>query len=148
SAQAKKINVDVSSDPSLGPVEGDSSRLTQVVWNLLTNAIKFTPERGHVSVRIERDVSKAVLTVSDTGMGIGPDFLPYVFDRFRQADGSFSRRFGGLGLGLAIVKHLVELHGGSVSVDSGGVGRGTTFRVTLPLMAVRVGRPADDDANL
>src|SRR5256885_6486419 len=121
--------------PSARHVSGDASRLQQVVWNLLSNAIRFTPSGGRVCVRLERSGSNAQISVSDTGCGIGSDFLPYVFDRFRQADGSTTRRHGGLGLGLAIVRHLVELHGGAVKVDSTGEGCGATFTITLPLAA-------------
>jgi PAS domain S-box-containing protein len=111
---------------------GDSTRLQQVVWNLLTNAIKFTPEGGRVELRMESDVDSVRITVSDTGKGIEPEFMPFVFDSFRQADPSSVRRYGGLGLGLSLVKHLVELHGGTITGASKGVGRGATFTVTLP----------------
>ncbi|HEY9738374.1 MAG TPA: ATP-binding protein, partial [Trichocoleus sp.] len=116
-----------------GPVMGDPNRLQQVVWNLLSNAIKFTPAGGRVEVNLLQMGSQAAIEVRDTGVGIGPEFLPHVFDRFRQADGSTTRRFGGLGLGLAIVRHLIDLHQGSVEVDSAGEGQGTTFTVKLPL---------------
>jgi signal transduction histidine kinase len=137
-AQAKRIDIvyDCASQP--GPVSGDPARLQQVVWNLLFNAVKFTPEGGRVEVRLEREGSRARVTVSDTGKGIDADFLPHVFDRFRQADSSSTRQHGGLGLGLAIVRHLVEFHGGTVSAESDGEGRGATFTVTLPLLAVRL----------
>jgi CheY-like chemotaxis protein len=117
--------------------------LQQVVWNLLSNAIKFTPPGGRVEVRLEQRASEACITVADTGAGISRDFLPYVFDRFRQAEATSTRTYGGLGLGLAIVRHLVELHGGTVRAASAGEGRGTTFTVSLP---VRGGRraPADE----
>ena len=114
-------------------VLGDAARLQQIVWNLLSNAIKFTPAGGLVELRAERDKEHIRIIVSDTGKGIQPEFLPRIFDRFRQADSSSSQRFGGLGLGLALVKHLVELHGGKVEVSSGGAGCGATFTVTLPL---------------
>src|SRR5262249_22041627 len=104
-----------------------------IVWNLLSNAIKFTPASGLVELRAERDKEHIRIIVSDTGKGIQPEFLPRIFDRFRQADSSSSQRYGGLGLGLALVKHLVELHGGKVEVSSGGAGCGATFTVTLPL---------------
>jgi CheY-like chemotaxis protein/anti-sigma regulatory factor (Ser/Thr protein kinase) len=113
--------------------------LQQVVWNLLANAIKFTPAGGSVEVQLARAGDNAELRVSDTGSGISADFLPYIFDRFRQADGSSTRRHGGLGLGLAIVRHLVELHGGTVSVESAGAGRGATFTIQLPLAVAREG---------
>ena len=115
---------------------GDPDRLQQVFWNLLNNAIKFTPTGGQVQVLLERDNSRIEVSVIDTGEGIAPEFLPYVFDRFQQGDASTTRRHGGLGLGLAIVKQLVELHGGSVRVKSSGLGKGTTFTVHLPLIAV------------
>ena len=120
-------------DPNAGPVAGDAGRLQQVVWNLLTNAIKFTPRGGRVQVVLERVNSHLELNVTDTGEGIEPEFLPHVFERFRQADASTTRHYRGLGLGLSIVKHLVELHGGSVRVKSPGKGKGSTFILTLPL---------------
>jgi CheY-like chemotaxis protein len=110
--------------------------LQQVVWNLLSNAIKFTPQGGSVEVRLEGAGSHVRVVVADTGEGIDQQFLPYVFDRFRQADGSTTRAHGGLGLGLAIVRHLVELHGGTIQADSGGRGRGATFTVSLPVAAL------------
>jgi PAS domain S-box-containing protein len=116
-----------------GTVMGDPDRLQQVVWNLLTNAIKFTPRGGTVTVSCVRDGSNAIVQVSDTGEGIAPDLLPFVFDRFRQGDGSATRPHGGLGLGLSIVRHLVELHGGQVDARSDGGGRGAAFVVRLPL---------------
>ena len=122
-------------DPRAGPVTGDPGRLQQVVWNLLTNAVKFTPARRHGAGVLQRVNSHVEISVTDTGEGIEPEFLPHVFDRFRQADASTTRRHGGLGLGLAIVKQLVELHGGTVRADSPGEGRGATFTVTLPLTA-------------
>jgi PAS domain S-box-containing protein len=118
-------------------ITGDPDRLQQVVWNLVSNAIKFTPDGGRVWVGLRRDGSGAQIIVRDTGQGISPDLLPYVFDRFKQGDSSVSRRFGGLGLGLALVKHLVELHGGSVVAESPGEGRGATFTVSLPAAAVK-----------
>jgi CheY-like chemotaxis protein/anti-sigma regulatory factor (Ser/Thr protein kinase) len=118
-------------------VLGDPHRLQQVVWNLLSNAVKFTARGGKVRVMVGRDDGSAVISVRDTGEGIGPEFLPYVFDRFRQADASTTRKHGGLGLGLSIVKHLMEMHGGAVQVASEGVGRGATFSVTLPLSTLR-----------
>jgi PAS domain S-box-containing protein len=135
-AEAKGIRLQVVLDPRAGPVSGDPDRLQQVVWNLLSNAIKFTPKDGRVQVLLARVQSHLELTVSDTGQGIEKKFLPYVFDRFRQADPSTTRTHGGLGLGLAIVRHLIELHGGTVTVESEGAGQGTTFKVSLPLMIV------------
>jgi CheY-like chemotaxis protein len=112
------------------------ARLQQIVWNLLSNAVKFTPEGGSVGIRLERIGSHIKLSVSDTGKGISLDFLPHVFDRFRQADSTTTRNYGGLGLGLAIVRHLVELHGGTVGAESDGEGQGATFSTTFPLLAV------------
>src|SRR5262249_38439127 len=136
-AEAKGIRIEKMLDPGAGPVRADHNRLQQVVWNLLSNAIKFTPRDGKVQVSLERMNSHIELGVSDNAQGIDTEFLPYVFDRFRQADASTGRKHGGLGLGLAIVKQLVELHGGSVHVQSEGRGRGATFTVNLPLPAVR-----------
>jgi CheY-like chemotaxis protein len=112
--------------------------LQQVVWNLLSNAVKFTPQRGRVEVRLERNNSWVEIRVSDTGQGIAADFLPYVFDRFRQADSSITRSYGGLGLGLAVARHLTELHGGTVFAESPGEGKGATFTVKLPILAVLI----------
>jgi CheY-like chemotaxis protein len=132
-ADAKGIRLDRRLDPAAGPISGDPSRLQQVVWNLLSNAIKFTPGGGTVHVVLERAGAHIEIHVADTGIGIRPDFLPHVFERFRQGDASTTRQHGGLGLGLAIVKHLVELHGGTVQVHSPGEDRGSTFTVRLPL---------------
>ena len=136
-AYAKSIRLQAIIDPEASIISGDPNRLQQVFWNLLTNAIKFTPKEGHVEIKLARVHSHLEVSVSDSGEGIAPEFLPYVFDRFRQQDASTTRRHGGLGLGLAIVKQLVELHGGTIHVDSAGLGRGTTFRVMLPLSALR-----------
>ncbi|MCA1577946.1 MAG: response regulator [Acidobacteria bacterium] len=136
-AQAKGITLDYWAQPGLGAISADSARLQQIIWNLLSNAVKFTPHGGKISVRVERDGPNAKVTVSDTGQGIEREFLPRVFDRFRQADSSTTRSFGGLGLGLAIVRHLVELHGGTVSADSDGVGKGATFSASFPLLSDR-----------
>jgi PAS domain S-box-containing protein len=133
-AEAKGIHIALVADPEAGPVSGDPDRLQQVVWNLLSNAIKFTPEGGKVDVELRRDGAHAVLKVSDNGIGIVPAFLPYVFERFRQADASTTRPQGGLGLGLAIVRHLVEAHGGTVTAESAGAGLGATFTLRLPLL--------------
>jgi len=135
-ADAKGVKLRAVLDPSAGPVSGDASRLQQVFWNLLTNAVKFTPRDGHVQVLLERVNSHVEVSVIDTGEGIKPEFLPHVFDRFRQADASTTRRHGGLGLGLSIVKQLVELHGGHVRVKSGGPRQGSTFVVALPLTVI------------
>jgi CheY-like chemotaxis protein len=121
-------------------VSGDPDRLQQVVWNLLSNAVKFTPKGGRVQIRLERVNSHVEIVVGDNGIGIRPDFLPYVFERFRQADAGTTRKSGGLGLGLAIVRHLVEMHGGSVAAASDGEGTGATFRVRLPLMILHPDR--------
>jgi signal transduction histidine kinase len=131
-AEAKSIQVEVSCEGLLKPIEADPDRLRQVIWNLLSNAIKFTPKDGRVEVRATRNGSEAEITVSDTGYGIRRDFLPFVFERFRQADGSSTRAHGGLGLGLAIVRHLVEMHGGTVLAASDGEGRGASFTIRLP----------------
>ena len=130
-AAAKGVTLLVELDPLPGVVRGDPARLRQVVWNLVSNAIRFTPRGGQVRVRMRAN-DGAEISVSDTGIGITPDALPYVFDRFRQEDSSLTRRYGGLGLGLAIVRHLVELHGGTVEAVSGGRHRGATFYVRLP----------------
>jgi PAS domain S-box-containing protein len=137
SAVAKDIRIQPLLDTRLGLVRGDPSRLQQVLWNLLSNAIKFTPKGGRVQVVLERVNSHAEISVEDTGVGIRPEFLPHVFDRFRQADPSTTRQYGGLGLGLSIVKNLVELHGGSVRVKSPGENEGSTFIVALPISHVR-----------
>jgi PAS domain S-box-containing protein len=130
--EAKDLRLDVDLDPGVSRIVGDANRLQQVVWNLLANAAKFTPAGGSIRVGLERYGAGAQITVSDSGQGIKPDFLPYVFDRFRQADGTSNRAFGGLGLGLAIVRHLVELHGGTVEAASAGEGQGASFIVRLP----------------
>jgi len=136
-ADAKGIRLQAIIDPLHGvTVSGDANRLQQVMWNLLSNAMKFTPREGRVQVLLERVNSHLEISESDTGEGIRQEFLPFVFDRFRQADASTTRRHGGLGLGLAIVKQLVELHGGSVRVKSAGEGKGSTFIVALPLSVV------------
>jgi signal transduction histidine kinase/ActR/RegA family two-component response regulator len=137
-ALAKSVRIEPLLDPSAGPVTGDPARLQQVVWNLLMNAIKFTPKGGRVQLRLQRVSSRVEIVVSDTGVGIAPDVLPHVFERFRQADSSSTRSHGGLGLGLALARHLVELHGGTVVAHSEGVGRGATFVVTLPVAIVDV----------
>jgi PAS domain S-box-containing protein len=133
-AEAKSIQIETHLDSEFEQVLGDAARLQQVVWNLLSNAVKFTPKGGRVEIGLNRTEDYAQITVSDTGRGIERSFLPNVFDYFRQQDGATTRRFGGLGLGLAIVRHLVELHGGTVEVESPGEGQGATFTVNLPLM--------------
>ncbi len=137
-ADAKNIRLEWKSDLPSQRYSGDPDRLQQIVWNLLSNAIKFTPRDGHVEIATTQINSHIEISVADNGQGIQPDFLPHVFDRFRQADGTSTRRHGGLGLGLAIVRHLVELHGGTVEVDSPGEGLGATFKVRLPVRAVQV----------
>jgi PAS domain S-box-containing protein len=135
-AEAKGVRVQKVMDTGLLSIPGDPVRLQQVVWNLLSNAIKFTPREGRVQIRSERVNSHLEIVVSDTGQGISPDFLPHVFDRFRQADQKTSRQHGGMGLGLAIVRHLVELHGGMVRAESDGEGKGATFTVMLPITPI------------
>ena len=135
-AIAKGVRIQKVLDTRVGPVPGDPVRLQQVVWNLLSNAIKFTPRGGRVQVRLQRVNSHIEIVINDTGQGISEDFLPFVFDRFRQADQRTSRQHGGMGLGLAIVRHLVELHGGSVNAESGGENQGSTFTVQLPVAPV------------
>lgn len=138
SADSRGIRIQMLLDSKIGPVRGDANRLQQVLWNLLANAVKFTPKGGRVTVTLERVDSHVEITIDDTGIGIDPEFLPFVFDRFRQADAGIARRYGGLGLGLSIVKSLVELHGGSVRVKSPGRDQGSTFTVALPLYHLRV----------
>lgn len=137
-SDAKGIRLTYSRDPMIGAISGDTARLQQIVWNLLSNAVKFTPERGRIEIRLQQLDQHIMVTVSDTGQGISPEFLPRVFDRFRQADSSTTRDYGGLGLGLAIVRHLVELHGGTVRAESAGEGKGATFCVTFPLLTERL----------
>jgi CheY-like chemotaxis protein len=134
SAETRKIHVRADLESGVGPISGDAERIQQIVWNLLTNAVKFTPAGGRVLVRIERSDGVAVLSVTDTGVGIPRDFLPHIFERFRQADSGTTRERGGLGLGLAIVRQLVEMHGGRIQASSEGPGRGATFRLELPIM--------------
>jgi signal transduction histidine kinase/ActR/RegA family two-component response regulator len=136
-ADAKGITLEYSAQPGLGAISADSARMQQIIWNLLSNAVKFTPHGGKIFVRIEQDGPNARVLVRDTGLGIDSKFLPRVFDRFRQADSSTTRSYGGLGLGLAIVRHLVELHGGTVLAESEGPGKGATFSASFPLLAVR-----------
>jgi PAS domain S-box-containing protein len=135
-AEAKGVRIETVIDPRSGPISGDPARLQQVVWNLLSNAVKFTPRDGRVHVSVERVNSRVELTISDTGIGIPPQFLPHVFDQFSQAETGLTRRSGGLGLGLSIVKHIVEMHGGAVEASSAGPGQGATFRVRLPTRIV------------
>ena len=146
-ANSKDIDLQITLGSPSRYVLGDSNRLQQVVWNLLSNAIKFTPAGGRVAVRFEVDGSHARITVSDTGQGIGEEFLPHVFERFRQADGASTRIHGGLGLGLALVRHLVELHGGTVAARSDGRGRGAAFIVELPLAPDKTQAPLSYEAQ-
>ncbi|HEX8650448.1 MAG TPA: CHASE domain-containing protein [Pyrinomonadaceae bacterium] len=143
--EAKGIQVETAFDAGAHRVSGDANRLQQVVWNLLSNAVKFTPHGGRMQVRLRQTGTEVEIIVHDTGQGINKEFLPYVFDRFRQADSSTTRQHGGLGLGLAIVRHLVELHGGRVYAESDGEGEGTTFTVRLPLAGMQ-GLPHDGAA--
>jgi PAS domain S-box-containing protein len=144
-ADAKGVSLRTNMPHKIGQITGDPARLQQVVWNLLSNAVKFTSQGGHVEARLERVDPYICITVSDTGKGISPDFLPYVFDRFRQADASSAKRYGGLGLGLALVKYLVELHGGTIEAASAGEGQGATFNIMLPVRAVAT--PLDEDGG-
>jgi signal transduction histidine kinase len=139
-AEAKGVSLELELASDLGRIWADGERVQQIAWNLLSNAIKFTPNRGHVTLCAHRDERDVILRVCDDGQGIEPAFLPHVFEPFRQADGSTTRRHGGLGLGLAIVKQLVHAHGGNVHVESPGAGRGTTFTVQLP---IRKAEPED-----
>jgi PAS domain S-box-containing protein len=141
--EAKRIRLDMALDQAVGAVMADTSRILQVVWNLLANAIKFTPMGGRVAVVLQRVSSSVEIVVSDTGQGIEADFLPHVFERFRQADSSTTRRHAGLGLGLTLVRNLVELHGGHVRVESKGEGHGATFTVSLPVAVIRWSSPED-----
>ena len=147
-ADGKGIRLSRDFDLSVRALPADPGRLQQVIWNLLSNAIKFTPRDGEARIATRRAGTNLEITVTDTGIGIAPDFLPYLFDRFRQGDSSTTRRFGGLGLGLSIVKSLVEMHGGSVSASSPGEGHGTTITVQLPLRSVaELSLPADAGLN-
>lgn len=146
-ADAKAIRIEVSMDQSLNHLRADSARLQQVIWNLLSNSIKFTAQGGVVQIKVRRSASMAEIVVKDTGIGIEPEFLPFVFDRFRQADASLTRKHGGLGLGLSITRHLVEMHGGTIEAESEGVGRGATFTVKLPIPAVALSDVGSDSVK-
>ena len=155
SAEAKEITLALDLASEVPAISGDPDRLQQVVWNLVSNAVKFTPQGGRVDVRLRKEGSCLNLSVTDNGKGIEPEFLPHVFERFRQADSTSTRAHGGLGLGLAIVRHLVELHGGTVHAESAGIGQGSTFTVRLPLTAPmetasrpKSAEPADPDVRL
>jgi signal transduction histidine kinase len=143
-ADAKGITLTADLDPAAGTMCCDSDRMRQVVWNLLANAVKFTPQGGRVTIGLSRDDHATRIRVVDTGVGIEAEFLPHVFERFRQADGSASRQFAGIGLGLAIVKHIVELHGGTAEAFSAGTGQGATVTVTLPVPAERDAMDCED----
>ncbi|HKE05116.1 MAG TPA: ATP-binding protein, partial [Blastocatellia bacterium] len=145
-AQAKGISVISNLDSLAGQITGDPDRLQQVVWNLISNAIKFTPEGGRVEITLKRSDPHIAIVVRDTGKGIEPEFLPHIFERFRQADMSSARRVGGLGLGLSLVKHLIELHGGTAEAESAGAGQGATFTVRLPLSAIYTAPPEERKA--
>ena len=148
SADAKQIRIEKHLDPVAGLISGDPARLQQIVWNLLSNAVKFTPRGGRVRVILQRVGSHVELTISDTGQGIVPEFLPNLFARFSQADSSANRKHGGLGLGLAIVKQLVELHGGTIEANSDGPGKGAVFVVRLPILPVTMNPQCDDSAGM
>jgi CheY-like chemotaxis protein len=135
-AESKGVRLVVDLDPEIGATVADPDRLQQIVWNLLSNAVRFTPARGRVRVTAQRTASTIAIDVEDTGTGIAPEHLPHIFERFRQVDSTTTRAHGGLGLGLAIVRHLVEAHGGSVSANSAGLGAGARFTVLLPISAV------------
>jgi signal transduction histidine kinase/CheY-like chemotaxis protein len=143
---ARDITFETAIDPDAGNLSGDPARLQQIVWNLLSNAVKFTPHGGHITLGLARAGSQIEISVADNGEGISGEFLPYVFDRFRQADASIKRRHGGLGLGLAIVRHLAELHGGTVVAESKGEGRGSRFAVQLPIRSLYEGGTAQPAA--
>ena len=144
-SEAKSIRIETILDPSAGPIAGDPDRMQQIFWNLLSNAVKFTPKGGRIQVRLQRINSHVEVVVSDTGRGIDPKLLPFVFERFRQGDSSTTREHGGLGLGLSIVRHLVELHGGVVNAYSDGAGKGAEFIVQLPtLVSARTSQPGEE----
>jgi PAS domain S-box-containing protein len=136
-AEAKELTLALDLDPRVGPISGDADRLQQIVWNLLTNCVKFTPKAGRIALSLQAEGSDAVLRVTDSGIGIGPDLLPHVFERFRQGTSSASRAHGGLGIGLALVRHLTEMHGGTATAMSDGEGRGATFIVRIPMLGAR-----------
>jgi CheY-like chemotaxis protein len=146
-ADAKGVQVHALIEPGIGHIMGDAARLQQIIWNLLSNAIKFTPSGGHVTVELRDRGGEVELNVRDTGIGIAPDFLPHVFERFRQADSSTTRAHSGVGLGLAIVRHLVELHGGRITAHSDGPDRGSQFVVGLPFAAQTSGTSASAHAR-
>jgi signal transduction histidine kinase len=134
-AEAKNIQIQTTLDPKAGPIIADEDRIQQIVWNLLSNAVKFTPPEGRIEICAWQDEDVARIQVIDSGVGIPPNFLPYIFDRFRQGDETSAKMRSGLGLGLAIVRHLIELHHGSIEASSAGVGQGAVFTLTFPLQA-------------
>jgi len=140
-AEARGVDIVLTLGSRAGAISGDPERLQQVLWNLLSNAVKFTGRGGAVTVRLTRRQSHVEVTVSDTGIGIAPEFMPRIFERFSQAEGGAVRGQGGLGLGLAIARELVEMHGGTIQASSEGLGRGATFRLLLPLRAERALQP-------
>jgi PAS domain S-box-containing protein len=147
-ASAKRIRLNAEIDPDVGPLPADPSRMQQIVWNLLSNAVKFSPKESVITVKIENRDTDLEIVVTDRGEGIPPEALPYVFEPFFQADGSTTRSHGGLGLGLSVVRQLVELHGGRISVESGGPGKGTTFRVRLPIRATSISSDATAEESV
>lgn len=142
SIEAKEIELQIFFDPAIKQIKGDPDRLKQVFWNILSNAVKFTPFKGRIAIHAFVNAGQVEIEMSDSGIGIEPEFLPYIFERFSQADNSYTRKVGGLGLGLAIVRHLVEIHGGSVGVASEGAGRGTSFTIKLPVLTAAQANPA------
>jgi PAS domain S-box-containing protein len=145
-AEARDITLTMQLDPAASRASCDAARVQQVVWNLVSNAVKFTPKGGQVRITLDREQSNVRIAVTDSGQGMSPELLPFVFDRFRQADSSTRRRFGGLGLGLSIVKHIVEMHGGTAEAASEGPGRGSIFTIRLPIRAVRVDEDGDEES--
>jgi signal transduction histidine kinase len=147
-ADARRISIDVMLDPAIGPIEVDPDRLRQVVWNLVSNAVKFTPHGGRITVSLTTERDQLRLDVTDTGIGLTPEVAAHLFERFRQGDASSTRQFGGLGLGLGIVRHIVELHGGTVRAYSAGEQRGSTFTVCIPIKAATTYEPAVETAGV
>ena len=143
SAEAKGLTLQVGINDPGSIVLGDANRIQQIIWNLLSNAVKFTDEGGRIDARLTRTGNRIEISINDTGIGIEPEFLPHVFDRFRQEDSTSTRKYGGVGLGLAIVRHLAEVHGGSASASSPGKGHGSTFKVNFPVaQTARLAQPA------
>jgi CheY-like chemotaxis protein/two-component sensor histidine kinase len=136
-SEAKELEIAVDADAAVGPISGDPDRLQQIVWNLLTNSVKFTNKGGRIEVTLRSEGSDAVLCVKDTGIGMSPELMPHIFERFRQGASSASRTHGGLGIGLALVRHLVEMHGGTVEAHSDGEGRGSMFTIRMPMLGTR-----------